>query len=667
MNRKVYLSVLCVIFIMALGACGGNGSTTPPPVETIAVTSGSGQSTVVSTPFMNVLVATVSTGGTPNAGVSVTFAAPGSGASGTFAGGGATAMVTTDANGKATSPVFTANATVGGPYTVTATASGVTTPAGFSLTNTAEVVTSSNFSFYLTGLEAINNAQGPNFYAVAGSVIINSNGTVTGGVEDYNDAFGLTSAQPGDSITGGTLSNPNPATGMATLTLITNNSNLGVNGTETLGVQYVNANHALVVQFDGSATSSGSLDLQTIPNPLVAPSGSFAFTFSGVDPGYNSLVVGGLFQVAGGSLSNGVFDYDDNGAVTLGTNFTGTVSPPDQFGRGTITNTLIATTIDYYIVTPQVIRLIDMDATDSLVGSAYSQGTGSFTNASLGASVFGVASNSWGNLYSAAGQFTTSPQTAVTAQQSPSSNSNFTGVGDDDELGIGTASGSSISGTYTIGTNGFNGYGSMTITVGDLGDVSQLGIYMVDPTVNILDPNNTTSGLGGALVVELDTSLNGTGVILPQSDPATASFAGNYAFGAQAFSDVPPVGWEYDLLGQGQVAAGVLTADGIISDPFGVFNNGVSAGYTGVSFTGTATPDGVNLGRYTMFTSPLAVDIPGLGVSDLSVVIYQASGDQLIWMEEDTNSLFGGTIQQSNLPAPAAIKKAAAKTVPKQK
>lgn len=37
----------------------------------------------------------------------------------------------------ATSAVFTANSTVGGPYTVTASVSGVATPANFSLTNTA--------------------------------------------------------------------------------------------------------------------------------------------------------------------------------------------------------------------------------------------------------------------------------------------------------------------------------------------------------------------------------------------------------------------------------------------------------------------------------------------------------------------------------------------------
>ena len=63
----------------------------------------------------------------------MTFTAPSSGASGTFSGGVNTA--TTNAQGVATAAVLTANATVGGPYTVTATVSGVVATANFSLTN----------------------------------------------------------------------------------------------------------------------------------------------------------------------------------------------------------------------------------------------------------------------------------------------------------------------------------------------------------------------------------------------------------------------------------------------------------------------------------------------------------------------------------------------------
>ena len=100
---------------------------------TIAATSGTPQSATISTAFAAPLVATVSMGGSPKSGVLVTFTAPASGASGTFAGGVDTA--TTDVNGIATSPIFTANATTGGPYTITALSAGASTPARFSLTN----------------------------------------------------------------------------------------------------------------------------------------------------------------------------------------------------------------------------------------------------------------------------------------------------------------------------------------------------------------------------------------------------------------------------------------------------------------------------------------------------------------------------------------------------
>jgi hypothetical protein len=676
MNRKIYGSILVAICMMG---CGSSGTkyTQPPPVELITATSGTPQTATVNTAFAAPLVAKVTTGGSPTSGVTVTFTAPATGASGTFAGGVSTA--TTDANGLATSAVFSANGTTGA-YTVAATVSGVSTPANFNLTNTAAVVTK-NYSFYLSGLEFINNIHGSNFYAIAGAVAIDANGNVVAGEQDYNDGYGFTSPQPsGDTITGGTLT-VNASTGQGTLTLITNNTSLGASGTETLGVQFVNAKHALVIQFDGSATSSGSLDLQTLPSTL---SGGFSFTFSGVDSDYYSVVGGGVFSISETSLENGVLDVDDGeaGTVTLGTAFTGTISAPDSFGRGTITGPDIATAINYYIVGPEAIRIIDVDAEDSFVGSAYGQGAGSFSNASLGSSVFGVESNSLGNLYAAAGMFTTIPDPGTVQ-----------GVADDDEEGN-VVSGSSISGTYTVASNG---YGSLTITPGDLGDVSALGIYMTDPNLNLNDPNNTTSGLGGALVADLDVNVNGTGILIPQTDTSTDSFAGPYAFGAQVYTDLGTTGWEFDFIGQGSVTSGVLAGTGLLNDPGNVFGEGSGGGGggggcpsdvgrstsnnsptpaacdathgtltgnavdSGVTFSGTATPDMVNPGRYT-FPSGIMVGSVG-GPLDLTTVIYQASGGQLLWLDEDGNTLFLGSLQQQgSLTSQATAKRAAVKT-----
>jgi hypothetical protein len=119
----------------AAGADFSLSNTSGPPTA-IAATSGTPQTATVSTAFANPLVANVTdVDGNPVSGASVTFTAPATAPTGTFANGMATETDITDANGDATSSTFTADATAGGPYLVTATVTGVATPATFSLTN----------------------------------------------------------------------------------------------------------------------------------------------------------------------------------------------------------------------------------------------------------------------------------------------------------------------------------------------------------------------------------------------------------------------------------------------------------------------------------------------------------------------------------------------------
>jgi hypothetical protein len=628
-------------------------------VVSIATTSGTPQSATVNAAFAAPLSVTVlDSNRNPLSGALVTFEVPATGASGTFAGGVNTA--TTNSSGMATSAIFTANGSVG-TYTVTATVASGAQPANFVLTNTGIT-----FAFYLSGLEAING--GSIFYALAGAVTVDGNGNVLGGEQDYNDAAGLTSPQPsGDAILPGAAGlMVDPTTGQGALTLTTNNTSLGLDGVETLAVQFVNTNHALIVQFDGSATSSGSMDTQTLANTLT--DGNYAFTLSGVDPGYQSIVFGGVFVISNsGTTLAGTFDVDDAGATTtptLGTAFSETITGPDAFGRGTMTSTTLPiSSLNYYVVGPEAIRIIDVDTitTDSAIGSAFGQGTGTFSNGSLGSSVFGISSNSLGNLFAAAGMFTTVPGSGT-----------FNGVADDNEFDNGTiVPNAPISGTYAVGSNG---YGSMTITAGDLGDVSALRIYMTDPLLNLNDPNNTASGLGGALVADLDvssanpTGVNGTGVLIPQTNTSTAHFAGSYAFGAQVYNESrgPSLGWEFDFVGQGSINSGALSgASGLLSDPFFIFNATEADGTDTATFSGTFSPDPVNVGRYT---TTLAVTVAA--DPDYTVVIYEASDAQLFWLDENANgeSVFLGSLQQQgSLIALPAVQKAAAKTNSKPK
>ena len=112
------------------------------------------------------------------------------------------------------------------------------------------------------------------------------------------------------------------------------------------------------------------------------------------------------------------------------------------------------------------------------LGSAFGQGAATFTNASLGASVFGVEANSWGVAYAAAGQFTTDGNGNLTS-----------GIGDDDENGS-SGNGETIGGTYSIsnevGGTTYNGYGNLTLSPA-LQSTSVLGIYLTDPALNLND------------------------------------------------------------------------------------------------------------------------------------------------------------------------------------
>jgi hypothetical protein len=642
----------------------------------ISATGGTPQSAAVGTAFTTALSATVlDSNSNPVSGAVVTFTAPGSSAAGgTFANGTNTA--TTNASGVATSQVFTANSIIGGPYTVTASVPGVSGVADFSLTNTA-ALPGAAFSFYATGSES----DGEDTYSLAGAIKISSDGSITG-EQDLNDADGFTFI--GDQITSGSLV-VDSTTGVGTLILnVPGDTNVGVGGVETFAVSFANPNHAIIMEFDGGFTSSGSMDLQT---PLSAAFEGFSFALTGLDGAGDALAIGGTFQLnapstATGSITNGFFDFNNAGTVTLATQFTGSLGTIDGFGRGELTltsggDTSLPVTAFYYVVGPEVIRIIDMDAGDAAVGSAYGQGTSTntFTNSALQSSAFLVQSsaNSFQNVYSAAGQFSVTEaavKPAIGHTDGFAMNDYNVGVGDSNEEGSVLES-SGIAGSFYVT---LTGYGQFYITNGGLQDVTTLGIYLVDPTLNISDPNNPSGG-GGALVADMDPILVGTGIMLPQTDPAPGDFSGNYAFGAQVFAapggEGEFDGFEFDLVGAGTVTAGsnsnTLSGTGSFGDLFELITSNQDT--TGLTFNMTATPDTANLGRYGP-PFEFAFTYPGGGSADFNVVLYQVDADQLFMFEVDDNGIMAGGFEaQSPSPIVPATKteKVVAKTNAKLK
>ncbi len=554
--------------------------------------------------------------------------------------------------------VFTAPATVppeGGLITISATVEGKGFVGTSIITITPPASASQNFSFYVNGVASDGEDTDP--YNVAGVVTMatDGSGTVLGGEQDYTDGDRIASPQPqGDTIMSGSLAMNADGSGNGTLTLVTNNAKLGVAGTETFAVAFSNANHALITQFDGSATSAGSLDLQT---STARPSGAFSFVVSGSGVDTEPVVNGGIFTVDSGGDVTGTTDTNDGGNLSVGVPIPAgaTLSAPDAFGRGTITtDTIVMDTANYYVVGPEVFRIVQTELGSTGVGSAYSQGAApDFSNASIGASVFSLGASV--DFYSAAGQFTTNAGAAlrrrsnsVVPEGSPVTN-NFAGVADLNEVFGALLPAASISGKYTLAADG---YGSMSFDAG-FGGVATVGIYAVDPTLNILDPNNTTNtaGEGGALIAEMDTNFAGIGILLPQTDAAPADFTGAYAFGAQGRS-AGDDGFEFDFLGEATVTAGGFSATGFLSDPFGTLTGGALES-SKVTFAATAAPDGDHTGRFTF--GPLALSSPDFtSPVNMAFTVYQANAGELFWVQMDASNEAGGSMQQNTLAGAAA-------------
>jgi hypothetical protein len=664
-NRN-FTSILALILVsLVFGFLTGcsSSSSTPPPPPAIAIreTSGSGQTATVGEAFTNMLVATVTSNGTAASGVTVTFT-PVAGSAGQSCTPSATTVAT--ASDGTASITCTANSAPGA-YAVTAAAAGATATASFTESNTAQKKAPIVFVFYVNGLEN-SVSEGPVYYGVAGAVGFDLSGNVLGGEQDYNDGQnGFTS--PVDTITAtGSSMTVNPTTGTGTLVLdvSASNPNVGVKGIETFAVQFVNASHALITQFDGSATSSGSFDLQTATS---SAGGNFAFTLSGIDIAGFPFAYGGVFSNTGGTIQ-GTYDENDSGKVLVGNTLTATDNGvgADVYGRGSITgftdpnNGNEPISLVYYIVGPEVLRIIDVDADDTMAGSAYGQGSAtSFDSTVLSTDVFGILDNTEDELFAAAGQLVAA-NTAV-----GTFSATFTGEGDDDEVGTVMATGTpgGVAGNYSFSTTVL-GYGSMKDITG-LGSIHTLGLYATDPKLNLLDPNNTTAAnLGAALVLDLDDFAQGTGIVVPQGTIASdgSDLNHSYGFGAQAFagngSFPASPGWEFDFVGEGTFASLAFTTGTggpptpvDLSDPYASFVPGTPDEYTAVPIAGTAAaPDAA--GRYAFRpATPFAVGPVGGAhgpTVDFTVVLYEAGPGLVFSIDEDADSEWLGTFQEQS-------------------
>jgi hypothetical protein len=571
-----------------------------------------------------------------------------------------------------------------------------------------------NFVFYAAGEDNLGNT-----YSIVGAINVTADGnnTITGGEQDFNDGDteGLgTSPQPGgDQISGAgsSLVFSTDGSGNAVLTLATSNLALGpaaTPGVETFALSFANGDHAIISQFDGSAVSSGSYDLQKLPGAPLAPT-AFSIITSGADPEALPIAEGGVIQLDGSGNVTGSVDINDGGALLFAQSPTeGTVlSAIDSFGRGAVSGSLDGTTelVNFYVVNSEVLRLIDVDTDHTAVGSAYGQGVdpngdpNTFTTASIGQSAFMISGVNMLVPYAGAGQFSNlagtpdaKPRTA--SRVHPQGQPTVCAGGTCFINGIADVNESLIEGPDDIVfaqpfdatvTMLATGYGSFVFDPGPTSDIAQFGVYAVDPNLNILDPNATVdpaqpAGVGAALIAEMDDNLVGTGLLTPQTDATLSDIAPTVVFNAQGnglfASDSDEFLGEFDLLGTSSVvgvaavpadptampptpaiaATATFTGAGFIDDPAGILTDDGGPLLDGPlsSFTATFTDDGSGFGRSTSGTGGFNATSSTSVTALFTVTAYEANANQFFWVETDLNQTFTGTIQSVTAPVDAA-------------
>ncbi len=598
---KIISTPLALIMLAALVACSsGSSHTTPPPPPVISV-SVSGAPASLATNATASITATV-TNDSANAGV--TWSCAPSGSCGTFS------AATTPSG---TAVTYTAPATVpSSPVTVTAASVTDSTKTGSATITISQALADGNYVFSLLGSDV---SGGPAVYSVSGVFTVAS-GAITGGEQDFVD---FNNSDLHDMI--------NP-TGSAVTTApsgnlqITLNTCLGTDctqtdavvgngtGTETINGAMISASKGHIIEFDASATGSGTLELQDPTAAATAPAGGYAFAAQGANG--PQIAVGGILNVSGAALSTTgtVFDLNQGGTIYSGqTITTSAVSAPDASGRFQIsmtpTNTPTIPIFNFaaYIVDANHIQIVE--ANIPLSGVAYAQNAG---NLGLASTAFAVGMT---------GAHTFLPfQVAAILTADATTN---------------------VGGTITYNDILNQQVSAAPITGGVyLADASNPGRYTL---TGVTDGNFTFNielyldGNGHALAVTLDTAqdvLEGVGY----QGSSTINVAGNYVMSATGYDVTNAL--ELDAVGAVTVASSATT---FASSTSGVDLNWLSsttaAAQSEVTVSGAFTPgsNGVSTGAGNTITG---LDVTAAANVD-AFDYYAADSSHVIAIETDSN------------------------------
>ncbi len=476
------------------------------------------------------------------------------------------------------------------------------------------------YVFSISGTDQANGAP----YAIVGTLTANGSGGngkggITAGTFDINDA--ASGFQAGASINNNsTYSIGQDGRGEAMI-----QTNISTLPNLTFDFVLSSSSHGLITEFDSFGSGSGTLDLQASG---VTPSGSYAFSLSGAASNSGSpWATVGNFAVSGGSIS-GEDDFNENGLAFSGSTITGSLAlGPSATPATTLavvsssSSSVFNGTFDAVAIDATHLKFIEMDATATLSGDAYSQTSPTIANGTL---AFTLAGSEFG----AGGLMTTSSGTITGTEDYNLAGTNVSSQTSPVPFGASYAVDPTNAGRYTLS--------SFTTFEGG-------SLYAAYPSS------------GGVLLLEIDGVGISVGAAYPQT--AGAAFAAAQGYGMNLsgtnISGVGSGAVEVDDIAEFTAASGGTLSSGIIDE-----NYAPSGGPTlGVALSGGTYGTIGSGGRYGL-SATASTSKTGTLLGGFNLTFYAVDGTTFPFVELDSGQVSTGVIvlQNSSAASPAVAK-----------
>lgn len=460
-------------------------------------------------------------------------------------------------------------------------------------------------------------------YALVGTFAANGSGGISSGAYDMNDA-----QFPGDSIapvanqaiTGGSYAVQ--VDGRTKITLNTTTPFGGSSGGAsniTLDIVLQNSSHGLVIQFDTNATGSGTVDLQTSG---ATATGTYAFSLSGSTVSGTALATVGDFTV--GTGITGFIDVNNGGILPYANEaLTGSLAlGPSSSPATTLSATGLNGTFDVVAIDATHLKFIEMDATNILVGDAYSQTS---TAMPVGAMAFTLA----GCAPCSSTSFTPEAMGGFIVTDA---NGDITNSSNEDYNVAGTSNISSTSST----SGPFTGTYAPT--------PSTPGRYVLSGFTDFVGGSTYAAypSSGGLLMLEMDNAGLSIGAAYPQTSGAGFAVSQGYGLNLTGTNDATSSEVEVDDIAEFTAATGGTLSSGVIDENYSGGSPNYALALTSGSYSG---PDAS--GRYFLSAAAGSSSNSTLN-GGFNLVFYTVDGVTFPFIDVDSTQVASGVLVEQN-------------------